>query len=103
MTKGMIKAAALAAALLSSVALAKETKTTMKVSGWHCGGCASKTEDALKKVDGVTAVSTDSDKGECTVTYDDKKANQEKLEAAVVSSGFKVEKAAEKAAPKAKN
>jgi periplasmic mercuric ion binding protein len=82
--------ACVAALTLSSVALAKEATTTLKVSGWTCGACPSKTESALKKVDGVTSVKTDEKKGTAEVTYDDEKAKVAQLESAVTASGFKV-------------
>ncbi len=77
---------------LSSAALAKETTTTLKVSGWSCGACPEKTAEALKKVDGVKTVKTDHDKGTAVVTYDDGKVKVAQLETAVTASGFKVAK-----------
>ncbi len=64
----------------------------MKVSGWHCGGCASKTKAALKDVKGVTTVSADKNKKEVTVTYDDRKVKHADLEKAIADSGFDVAK-----------
>ncbi len=42
------------AAGFSTAALAAEKTETIKVSGWHCGGCAARTESALKDVKGVS-------------------------------------------------
>jgi copper chaperone CopZ len=90
--KKLIVGVAAAVLLAPLSALAKDTTTTMKVSGWSCDGCASKTEAALKKVDGVKSAKADSGKGTVDVTYDDAKAKQADLEKAVASSGFTVGK-----------
>jgi copper chaperone CopZ len=76
----------------SSSAFAKETTTTMKVSGWMCAGCPGKTESALKDVPGVKTVKVDKEKSTATVTYDDAKAKPADLEKAVASAGFSVDK-----------
>src|SRR5438105_10364176 len=54
--KKLIAASILA---LSFGALAAEKTETIKVSGWHCGGCAARTESALKEVKGVQTVAAD--------------------------------------------
>jgi P-type Cu+ transporter len=77
---------------LSTSALAAQKTETLKVSGWHCGGCASKTESALKDVKGVTTVAADKNKKAVTVTYDDTKVKRADLEKAIADSGFDVEK-----------
>lgn len=81
-----------ALALAPAAVMAKEVTTTLKVKGWHCAGCVSTTEEALKKVDGVKSVQGDKEKGTIKVTYDDAKATQARLEEAVASTGFKLEK-----------
>lgn len=80
------------AAGLSTAALAAQKTETLKVSGWHCGGCASKTEAALKDVKGVTTVAADKTKQQVTVTYDDTKAKHADLEKAIANAGFDVAK-----------
>ncbi|HWE25888.1 MAG TPA: heavy-metal-associated domain-containing protein [Myxococcales bacterium] len=80
------------AAGLSTAALAAQKTETLKVSGWHCGGCASKTEAALKEVKGVTTVAADKTKQQVTVTYDDTKAKHADLEKAIANAGFDVAK-----------
>jgi len=75
-----IIAGSLLASALSFGALAAEKTDTIKVSGWHCGGCAARTEAALKDVKGVT------------VTYDDAKVKRADLEKAIADSGFTAEK-----------
>ena len=78
----------LLAAGLSTAALAAEKTETIQVSGWHCGGCAAKTESALKDVKGVTTVLADRNKKSVTVTYDDSKVKRADLEKAITDSGF---------------
>ena len=85
-------AGSLLASLLSFEALAAEKTETIKVSGWHCGGCAARTEAALKEVKGVSAVASDKTKHVVKVTYDDAKVKRPELEKAIAASGFSAEK-----------
>jgi len=85
-------AGSLLASLLSFGALAAEKTGTIKVSGWHCGGCAARTEAALKNVKGVSAVASDKTKHVVKVTYDDAKVKRPDLEKAIAASGFSAEK-----------
>ena len=91
MTKSLIAAVA-GLALAAAPAFAKEASTTLKVKGWHCAGCGAKTENALKKVDGVTVAKADKASNTVTVTFDDEKTNIGALEAAVVAMHYKIEK-----------
>jgi copper chaperone CopZ len=84
--------ASLLASLLSFGALAAEKTDTIKVSGWRCGGCAARTEAALKDVKGVTSVASDKTRHEVKVTYDDSKVSRQNLEKAIADSGFSAEK-----------
>lgn len=90
--KSFVRFAAVLASVLALSAFAKETTATMKVSGWMCDGCPTKTENALKDVPGVKSVKVDKAKSTAIVTYDDSKAKPVDLEKAVASSGFAVEK-----------
>jgi copper chaperone CopZ len=63
----------------------------LKVSGWHCAGCAARTESSLKDLKGVTTAAADKRKMEVTVTYDDSKVKRADLEKAVADSGFTVD------------
>jgi len=83
-------AGSLLAASLSLGAFAGEKTETIKVSGWHCGGCAARTESALKDVKGVESVSSDKAKKEVVVKYDDTKVKHADLEKAITDSGFTV-------------
>jgi copper chaperone CopZ len=77
---------------LSTAALAEVKTETMKVSGWKCEKCPAKTEAKVKQVKGVESVSTDREKGELLVKYDDTRAKRADLEKAVADSGFSVAK-----------
>lgn len=79
-------------ALAGSAAFAAEKTETLKVSGWHCGGCAARTEAALKDVKGVTSAKADKNAKEVTVTYDDSKAKPADIEKAIADAGYAVDK-----------
>jgi copper chaperone CopZ len=98
--KKILAAIAFVVVALPVSAFAKETTASMKYTGWHCAGCSSKVEAAVKKVDGVKKVNVSKDT--VKVTYDDAKTNPDALKGAIASAGeFKVEDAAAKTdAPK---
>jgi Cu+-exporting ATPase len=81
-----------AAALFSTAALAAEKTETFKVSGWHCGGCAARTEAALKEVKGVTTAEADKNAKTVKVTFDDAKVKAVDLEKAIAAAGYSVQK-----------
>jgi P-type Cu+ transporter len=83
---------ALAAFAFIPAAFAGQTQTTVKVSGWHCAGCAEETADAIKKVKGVKSADADFDKNEVVVAYDDSKAKPADFEKAIKKSGYHVAK-----------
>ncbi len=74
---------------LASTLLAATRSVTFEVKGWSCGSCASATRIALKKLDGVTDVSTDVAKSEAVVTYDENKVTPQKMIEAVERMGYK--------------
>lgn len=76
------------ASALATAAMAAEKTETLKVTGWHCGGCAAKTETALKELKGVTSVSADKTKQVVRVTYDDAKVKHADLTKAITEAGF---------------
>src|SRR5258705_12835218 len=84
-------AGSLLASLLSFGAVAAEKTETIKVSGWHCGGCAARTEAALKDGKGGTSVASDKNKKEGKVTYDDVKVKRADLDKAIADSGVSAE------------
>ena len=59
------------------------------MKGWTCGSCAASTRIALKKVDGVESVTTDLEKAEAVVTYDDSKATVAMMTHAIERLGYK--------------
>ncbi len=85
-------AGSLLAATLATAALAAEKTESIHVSGWHCGGCAAKTESALKDLKGVSMASADKKTQRVTVTYDDAKVKRADLTKAIADAGFTVEK-----------
>ena len=70
---------------------AAEKTETIKVSGWHCGGCSAKTETALAEVKGVKTASADKTKNQVRVTYDDSKVKRADLDKVIADSGFTAE------------
>lgn len=76
---------------LSVPAFAKEQKVTLKVKGWHCGGCAEGTVAKIKEVKGVKSVETDVSAKIATVVFDDP-ATLAQVEKAITDSGYQVEK-----------
>lgn len=69
--------------------LAATKSVTLDVKGWTCGSCAAATRIALKKLDGVEYVKTESDKGEAIVAYDDAKVTPERMLEAIARLGYK--------------
>ena len=86
-----MKRIGLAFATLSMTAtLWAATKTAaFEVSDWTCGSCAAATRIALRKLDGVQDVKTDSEKKEALVTYDDSKVTTEGMVHAIAKLGYK--------------
>lgn len=73
----------------AAVAIAETKTATFSVKGWTCGSCAASTRIALKKVDGVESVTTDLEKAEAVVTYDDSKATVVMMTHAIERLGYK--------------
>lgn len=82
----------LLAASIAGSAFAAERTESLAVSGWHCGGCAAKTESALRDVKGVRNASADKANKKVTVTYDDAQVKRADLEKAIAEAGFTVAK-----------
>lgn len=59
----------------------------LNVAGMHCGACADKVKTALMGVEGVKGATVDATTGVAEVAYDEKKASNDKLIAAVASTG----------------
>lgn len=90
--KSSIAAAFAGVLLLSASAMAKETTSTLKVSGWHCQSCAAKTENAVKGVKGVKSAKAEKKTDSITVTFDDEQATAADVEGAITALKYKVEK-----------
>ena len=73
---------------LSTAALAEVKTETIKVDGWKCDKCPAKTAAKLKEVKGVESATTDREKAQVVVKYDDSKAKRADLEKAIADSGF---------------
>lgn len=90
--KSFFATAFAAVVLLSGSAIAAETTTTLKVSGWHCGGCGNRTAKAIKALDGVADATSDVKAKTLTVTYDDEKTNTDAVEEAITALKYTIEK-----------
>ena len=73
-----------------TMSLLAATKTvSFDVKGWTCASCSAATRIALKKLDGVESVRTESEKSEAVVVYDDAKVSPERMIEAVGRLGYK--------------
>lgn len=84
-----------ATALLSGAAWAKDASAVLKVSGWHCGGCAARTQKALEALPGVKevkAAKAEEKTGVVEITWDDEKTTVADIEKAIEALKYKVEK-----------
>jgi copper ion binding protein len=62
--------------------------TTLSVKGWTCGSCAVSTRIALKKLSGVTTVTTNDEKKEAVITYDDSVVTPARMIEAIEKLGY---------------
>ena len=62
----------------------------IEVEGMHCGGCVSSVNNALTRLDGVSAASSDFDKGIADITYDPDQIDVKVLKQAIEDAGFVV-------------
>jgi len=89
---GCVLALSFSVTAFAPAAFAAEKTETIHVNGWHCGGCAARTESALKDVKGVSTVAADKTKNQVTITYDDKQASHADLEKAITDAGYQIAK-----------
>ena len=75
--------------LLSSVAMAKETTTAFRISGWHCEDCSEKTVDVVKQIKGVKDATVDFAGKKLTVVYDDEQTTTTDIGRAVTTLHYK--------------
>lgn len=78
----------LAMTLMTSSVFAAEVTKEFSVTGWSCGSCAGKTVTAIKKLEGVKDAKADAEKGVLTVTFDDAKVKQDKIQESIKASGY---------------
>ena len=78
---------ALFAASAGAVHAAPQT-VTLDVPGMTCAACPITVKKAISKVDGVSKVDVSYEKRQAVVTFDDAKANVQKLTAATENAGY---------------
>ena len=67
-------------------------KKTLKIEGMTCSACANRVERFVKKLDGVDNANVNFATETLSVEFDEKKLNNENIEAAVVKAGYGVKK-----------
>jgi mercuric ion binding protein len=80
--------ATLALAAVAAPAWAAPKTVTLDVPGMTCAACPITVKTAIAKVDGVKKVDVNFDKREAVVTFDDAKANVQKLTQATENAGY---------------
>lgn len=80
--------ACLVLAALAVPAWAGPQTVTLAVPGMTCAACPITVKKALTKVDGVSKVNVNFEKREAVVTFDDAKANVQKLTEATKDAGY---------------
>ncbi|QGX38159.1 mercury resistance system periplasmic binding protein MerP [Permianibacter aggregans] len=84
--KKLLSAIAFAAAV--APAWAAMQTVTLSVPGMTCAACPFTVKKALSKVEGVSQVDVTFEKREAVVTFDDAKANVQKLTKATEDAGY---------------
>ncbi len=80
--------AALCLAAVVGPALAAPQTVTLSVPGMTCAACPITVKKALSKVEGVSQVGVTLEKREAVVTFDDAKADTQKLTKATEDAGY---------------
>lgn len=80
--------AALSLAAVVGPALAATQTVTLSVPGMTCAACPITVKKALSKVEGVRQVDVTFEKREAVVTFDDAKADTQKLTKATEDAGY---------------
>lgn len=76
------------ALLITAPTLAATKIVTLSVPSMTCAACPITVKKALTKVEGVTKTEVSFEKREATVTFDDTKANVQKLTRATKNAGY---------------
>ena len=71
-----------------AAAQAAPQTVTLDVPGMTCAACPITVKKAISKVDGVSKVDVSYEKRQAIVTFDDAKANVQKLTAATENAGY---------------
>jgi copper chaperone len=64
------------------------TQETIKVEGMSCGHCVMRVKKAIEAVEGVRKAEVDLPNKQAVVEYEERKANLEKIKAAVKEVGY---------------
>ena len=64
------------------------TQETIKVEGMSCGHCEMRVKKAVEAIDGVRKVEVNLRNKNAVVEYDERKANLEKIKAAIKEVGY---------------
>ena len=75
---------------------------TLPIGGMHCAACAAGVEYALSKVQGVEQAQVNFATEKATVSFDEKRVDEEMLRRVIEEAGFFVDDAADRAAAKAR-
>lgn len=78
----------LALASLSAPAWAAQKSVTLSIPSMDCAACPITVKQALTKVDGVKAVTTNLDKRQTLVTYDDARVSPALITETTRNAGF---------------
>ncbi len=73
---------------LPTSALADSKTVTLSVPGMYCEMCPVTVKKAIQKVDGVEKVSASFETKQAVVTFDDSRANVDKLREATAKAGY---------------
>lgn len=63
---------------------------TLQVPGMHCGGCATRIEEAVKHVEGVRRVKADLMAHTVDVAFDSEKADEATVRSVIEKTGYEV-------------
>ena len=64
------------------------TQETIKIEGMSCGHCEMRVKKAIEAIEGVRKVEVNLRNKNAVVEYDERKANLEKIKAAVKDAGY---------------
>ena len=78
----------LALASLSASAWSAQKTVTLSIPSMDCAACPITVKQALAKVDGIMAVSSNLDKRQTTVTFDDAKVSPALITETTKNAGF---------------